>query len=162
MKNGLTVSEIAEDESCDRASVVKWLKLEGVKPVATKKFGKRTFQYFGSDAVKVVKSHCKRVASRNGESNIDPESKLTWAQLSLKEKAIATQRENERARRLEADEIMLTTRHHQILSAVMGRIEQVPGKVKSEAGLDDRQFAVLCREIDNARSAAAVEVEGMK
>lgn len=159
-----TVQQLAEIAGCDRESAKKWLRLEGVEPVATKDFGKRgKFKYYDEKALEVVKSHCKRKPATNGEHgdqpNIDPETGLTWAQREVKERARALARANDLADKLKAKEWMSVAEHLRQLSAVISRIEQVPDKAKSELGLADSQGLGLRRMLDEARESAAVEIE---
>jgi hypothetical protein len=165
VKKEFVTAEIAAAAGCDRASVVKWLALEGVKPVRIEKNGKRKpFKFYGPDALEVVKSHCKQVAKKNGAvaSNFDPETGLTWAQAEMREEALAKRRENEIQDKKKSGEWMEVETHHAILAAVIEKLDSLPGKARSEAGLSDRQMEIIRRLHDEARSSAALEVEELK
>ncbi len=56
---------------------------------------------------------------------------------------------------------ILATDHMRMISAIVQKMEQAPGKIRSEAGLSDSQTAVVQRVLDAARSEAADEVSAM-
>jgi hypothetical protein len=111
-----------------------------------------------------VKSHCKQVAKKNGAvaSNFDPVTGLTWAQADMREEALAKRRENEIQDKKKSGEWMEVATHHAILASVIEKLESLPGKARSEAGLSDRQMEIIRRLHDEARSSAALEVEELK
>ena len=57
---------------------------------------------------------------------------------------------------------MLTQDTLNILRALMARLEQWPGKLKSEAGLNETQGAVAQKLLDDLRSQVADDIEAMK
>ena len=71
-------------------------------------------------------------------------------------------RENDIEDRKLSEEWLTWEDHRKVLSTLVNRLEQVPGKARSEAGLSDAQTAIVQRMIDEARSDAARDVRGMK
>lgn len=156
----ITVDQIAEQTGADRASVKKWLKAEGFEPIAQKAFGSRKFNYYGVNALEYIKSRVKsRKAPAEGGSMVDPETGLPWPIANEKEKTLEKRRENEIAEKVAKEEWMAVATHHEILSSIVSKIEQLPGKWKSELGLSDSQTLAIRRGLDEARSEAAAEVE---
>ena len=86
----------------------------------------------------------------------------SWTMYLAKQNAIAKERENEEAEEVKNKRWMLTQDCFAMLRAAMNRIEQFTGKVKSEAGLNDTQAAVIQKNIDDYRNQLAADIEGMK
>ena len=117
-------------------SVVAWLEEAGKK---------------ASDpgAYELVKArHEKRPTS----AGADPKPGLTWFQLKTKEEALARQRENRIADKIEKQEYMAASDVLELLSAFCNRLEQIPGKVKSELGLSDAHTKRIQKMLDEARA----------
>ena len=57
---------------------------------------------------------------------------------------------------------MFAEDHFKIIGAIASRLEQVPGKARSEIGLNESQSLAIRRMIDEARETAASEVETME
>ena len=156
---GLSIPEIAERCHANRVTVEKYLQLEGIKPIGRRGRG---HLWPESEAIAVVQAHQKPIGTHNTAPNIDPETGLTWSQKEAKEKARKLEMENDRAAKLLSEEIMLTSDHHRIMAAIVGRIEQVPGKVGSEQGLGPAVILAIRKALDEARQVAAKEVEEME
>jgi hypothetical protein len=156
--DGISILGLAKKTGADRATVRKWLDIEGVKPLVRKAKKKL---YNEKEALAALKPHLLPKGSRSTQPNIDPKTGLTWNQKLLKEKAREVEMENDRKAKLLSDEIMLTTDHHRILAAVISRVEQVPGKAQSELGLNGAQVLGLRRMLDEARVTSAKEIAEM-
>ena len=57
---------------------------------------------------------------------------------------------------------MLADDARQMMRMAMNSIEQLPGNVRSQAGLTDLQTATLQKNIDDYRNQLAADIEGMK
>lgn len=147
--------ELAAESGMEPHTIRKWLAAEGVEPVEERAHGKRgKFPYYDRDeALAAILPH------KGAKKSAVNEDGLSWHQAKLREEVLELQRENERAEKLEAKEIMLTADHLQILASIIKRVEQVPSKAQSELALSASQVAGLRRMLDEAREAAAKEIE---
>lgn len=159
-----TINQIAEKTGADRLSVKRWLEAEGIKPARIERRDGENgeIRYFGPNALKFVSERKKKNKTRisaNGATGIDPETGLTWHQAKLMEEAKELRRENLKAEKLLAEEWMEVSDLHKILSLIATRLEQIPGKARSELGLSDSQVLALRRMMDEAREVAAKDIE---
>lgn len=159
MKTRSNLSELSRLTGADRSAIKRWLDGAGLKPVKT---DGKTAYWSTTAACAIIEPRARKGASRKAEPNIDPVTGLTWFQLLTKEKALASQRENEEAAAVQSEQWMEVEQHHKILSAVVSRLENIPGKARSELGLSDTQAVGLRRMLDEARTEAAAKVREMK
>lgn len=172
---GITIGDIEERTGVNRRTIEKYLSIAGVKPVETVA---GRFKYYDLDQClsaleeKVRKAKPTRsngaipksIPKINGDANpnIDPETGLTWAQKELKERARKLQRDNEAAEKLLSKELMKSSDHDRMFSALVSRLEQIPSKAQSELGLNPVQILGLRRMLDEARTVAAKEINAME
>ena len=137
----LSVRALAKKTQCDRDSVSKWI-----------------------EGAETEEQALKQILERKGRTAtaLDPASGMSWWQARLKEDVLRMRAEREEREAIQQEKWMLTDDHFRIISSLMGRIEQVPGKVSSEQGLSPGQTLALRRAIDEARETAAKEVEAMQ
>jgi hypothetical protein len=139
-RKGLSIRELARKTGADRASIKKWIV--GVKDEA--------------DAIKIIEERKRKAPV---ETAIDPDSGLSWFQAKAKEDTLKQRRLNEVAEKVKSEEWMATATHHAMVTMIVGQLELLPGKAKSQLGLDARQSAELQRMIDEVRTNAAGEIE---
>jgi hypothetical protein len=144
LKAGLSIRGLARETGADRASIKKWTA--GITDKA--------------EALRVIRERQKK--KEGNEANVDPDTGLTWFQAKQKEEALKLRRLNETAENQKNETWMATATHHEIVSLIMNQLEQLPGKVASQFGLDARQSEVMRRLIDEVRASAAVEIENLK
>lgn len=128
----LSIRELARRTGADRASIKKWI--EGVTDE--------------KEALRIIEERKRR-----------PEEELSWFQQKAKEETIKLRRINEIAEKVKAEEWMATVTHHAIVTLIIGQLELLPGKARSQLGLDPRQTTELQRMIDEVRSNAARDIE---
>lgn len=158
-KKGVSLGALAIKLGCDQATVRKWVKVAGIKPVRSS----GAWNWYDEKQVRdAVKPHLVGREKHNTTPNVDPKSGLTWHQKKLKEEARRIEMENDRAAKLLSNEIMLTADHHRILSALISGLDRVTGKVASEQGLSPAQTLGLRKALDEMREAAAKEVSEME
>jgi len=104
-------------------------------------------------AFKFWSEEFEKLAGTQGEK-----AKLTWREKFDKARTEQVKLQNTEVKRIASDYWMPAAEHHEILSALIQRIELIPEKVKSEFGLTDPQFKGLIRELDSARQDAAKEL----
>ncbi len=93
-----------------------------------------------------------------GQTDVDPTTGLSWFKAKLREDTIAKRRENEFAQKTISREWIEVAQHHRILGAYIQKIEQLPGKLRSEQGLTDSQANAMRRALDDARIEAGKDV----
>jgi len=84
----------------------------------------------------------------------DPQTGLTGRQRLELAKAIEQERKNEIEAKVAAEEWISRDTVFAMIKAIADSLEQLPGKVRSEAGLTDDQANVLRRAVDEARKSA--------
>jgi hypothetical protein len=145
----------------DHETVERWLAKCGIEPIRTEIKGGKKFRVWGLNALQAAEKMTKAVinapapaSNGNGDGGV-----TNWAHAKLKQETIKLEMENEQKRKLAEKEIMLTEDHYRQVSAIINRIEQVPGKARSELGLSDAHVTGLRRMLDECRNAAAEEIE---
>ena len=142
-------------------TVRKALEVEGIVRVKGK---------FPEQALERIKPHLKHydgppaeeapaIPSGETAANIDQASGLSYAQLLTREKALATQRANEEEEAIRQGKWMLATDVYDMFKMMADKMEQLPGRIRSDAGLNDIQAAVVQRLIDDIRNAMADQIE---
>lgn len=154
----ITINAASEKFGCEQRSLKKWIAADGIKPTRTE--GRRKF-YDEAELKQCVYLHKQSSSHRSLKENIDPETGLTWSQRKSMEEAKALARENRRADMADSREWMRTEDHFRILRALLDRLEQLPGKCKSEFGLSLAQENGLRKTLDQIRSEARDEVATM-
>ncbi len=159
---GASINELAKLTGRCPRFIIKRLDQEGLAPISEEDKGGKSFRLW--DKKKAIKALEDKPAARSGKrgSNIDPKTGLTWSQLRTREQALQIQRKNQRAEKLDSEELMPTAMHHQVLSIISSQLEQLPSKARSELGLNDVQAKALTRMVDEARSQAAVKIRELK
>lgn len=157
---GISPLALSRKLGCDYNCLRKWLKLESVKPVRTQ--GSWSF-YDEGEATAAVRPHLAKSKKRetDADKNIDPETGLTWSQAKMREQAIAQRLENAKEERKLSEEWGLIADFERLLKSLTDRIEQLPGKVRGEAGLTEAQAKIVQRECDAMRTDAAAEIRRM-
>lgn len=154
-----TIHVLVGETGVSRQSLSKWLLQDGIAPVSYK--GKSGL-YDPEKVNECVAKH--RNGSANGESDpekIDPKTGLSWFQAKLREDTIRLRRENEEEEALKSERWMSTDKHHEILRILCTKIEQLPGKMKSELGLTAQQSERARQMLDEARQLAAGQVSAI-
>lgn len=95
---------------------------------------------------------------KTNPDNIDPETGLSWYQSNLREQALEKRRKNEIAEKLEKREYLQADSVKSVFATLVGALEQIPGKLKSELGLTAEQTARIQRILDDARAQAAEKI----
>jgi DNA-binding transcriptional MerR regulator len=156
----LTINQLAQRNDSTPRTIKHWIEVLGIKP--TRK-GKRRF--FSEVDEANIKPHLRSVkvaeASTNGP-NIEADTGLTYAQALMKERAIKERRENEEAEAVQSKRWFPTDKMLEMFAAIVNRMEQLPGKVRSEAGLSETQMAVVQAKVDDTRRQIASDLEGLK
>ena len=157
---GATILDLMRETGSDRVAIERWLLMDGISPVRTKQEQGRVRKWWPRDlSIACIQSHKSRSVHRNGEANIDPETGLTWHQRKDREDALSKARDNEVADKLKNEEWVSAEFMHNKFASFCLALEQIPGKLKSEIGLTDKQALAVRRAIDEARESAAKEVE---
>jgi hypothetical protein len=154
----VTANALSQQTGAERRDVRKWLATENVE---TKSDAQGRTLYRKDAAVQVIESHRKKTKrpekATAADSNIDPKTGLTWFQAKMREDTLQKRRENEIAERLKDETWMAVDAHHQFLSQLCGKLDQIPLKARSELGLPDSQALRLQKMIDEARADAVKE-----
>jgi len=87
------------------------------------------------------------------------EEGLSWFQQKAKEETIRLRRLNEIEENTKNRSWVAMKTLQGIVSLIMNQLEQLPGRVGSQLGLDGRQVAAMQRLIDEVRLSAAKEIE---
>ena len=122
---------------------------------------------YPADALARIVPHLKHYSgpeveeSNPQKGNIDKRTGLTWAQTLTKQKALATERDNEKKESIKNRTWMMVDDHMRIISAIVQKIEQLPGKARSELGLSDSQTSGLIRLLDAVRSESSEVIAAM-
>ena len=154
MKNntGLATHACAEQLDVDRLSLQRWIAREGIKPIRTD--GQK--KYYD---LEVIRGVVERNRKKKRMVICDPVTGLPWALVHEKEKALKLRNARELEEKRVKGEWMSVATHHEILSALVSQLEQIPGKLKSELGLTDSQTLALRKALDDARNNAADKTE---
>ena len=166
MSEPLTIIGLARLTGADRDAVSKWLALEDLQPVKVVKRRGRDVRFYDPEkALPIIERH--RRVLRAKDAPADKASKAakgakSWFALKQQQEYRKLKRENDIEDRKLSEEWLTWEDHRKVLSTLVNRLEQVPGKARSEAGLSDAQTAIVQRMIDEARSDAARDVRGMK
>ena len=108
--------------------------------------------------VRIIMVHRnKKVRSGEGRKPHLDKDGLTWSESKQRQESRKLTRENDIAEKIMCEDWMATSAHHQILSALMTRLESVPDKAKSELELTAKQHKGLLKILDEARNDAAAE-----
>jgi len=137
-------ASIAIQVGCTRESVAKWLHEAGLTPES-------------EGAVELCKQRHKK-KDEPDPNQIDPSSGLTWYKLEQKEKALKLVADRVKKERLESREYIQTSEVLKIFSVLCSKLEQVPGKAKSELSLSEEQKVRIQKMFDDARQDAAKEI----
>lgn len=145
---------------CSVATFYKHVKQLGIEPL----YKKGLCHFYDQSVVEMIKSAIQQqvkspVTKRKTKSGIDPSNGLPWGQSLMKEKTIQLVLENENELRKLSDKWILASVCQEMLSAGIQRLEQVPGKIKSEIGLREDQITIIRRMLDEVRQEWAIEVE---
>jgi hypothetical protein len=152
----VSLVSLYEETGCDRGNIRKWISDAGLEPVETKGTAKL---YNHDKAIAIIAQHKK---GEKIDSNVDPETGLSWFQADLMEKTLSRRRERILQEKKDRLELIPASFHQDALRLVMNRLEQIPGKAKSEQGISDAQMVGLRRLIDDVRVEAAKALENLK
>lgn len=157
---GISIQQFSDRTGADLAAIRKWFAQEGVEPIRTKQCKNRVMRWFDEKrGLAVIVARRGNNALRNGTVNLDPETGLTWHQRKERAEALAKERENEIAEKTKSEEWVSAEFMHNKFSNFCIALEQIPGKLKSESGLTDKQALAVRRAIDEARESAAKGIE---
>jgi len=131
-KRKFSFREVAKEAGVDRASVPKWCGNCKTK----------------EEAIAVCLERKKPA-----------EEGLSWFQQKAKEETIRLRRLNEIEENTKNRSWVAMKTLQGIVSLIMNQLEQLPGRVGSQLGLDGRQVAAMQRLIDEVRLSAAKEIE---
>jgi len=101
--------------------------------------------------IRLAREH-QREPVQASESDIDPETGLTWRLALVREKVIALRRENDIAENALRRDWMPAERHFTLLKNLCTKLDQAPGRAKSQLGLTEEQRLALQKIIDDLRA----------
>lgn len=155
----LTVNELAKKTGADREAVSRWLSA-ALEPKQVKQFKDRQSKlYDEKEATKIINANKRGPRAKVDDGDeIDPITGLTWFKANLREDVLRKRAEREEAEATQKKTWILISEHHEILTAVVNRLEVMPGKARSELGLSESQAEGLRRMIDEIRKEASTEV----
>lgn len=159
MSEAVSINEFSRLSGSARDSIAAWFRLENLAPADTA--GKHR-KYDKGKGLEIIRRHAepsRHRAQQNRDANIDPETGLTWAQKKLKEEAQALERENRIAERLENKTYIDAVECYETLSQLCRKLDQIPSKARSMFGLTAAVEKGLQQLIDDAREAAAKQIE---
>jgi phage terminase Nu1 subunit (DNA packaging protein) len=137
-------------------TVRKALEREGIRRVSGK---------YPAQALDRVIPHLKHykgeIPAGETPANIDQRSGLSYAQLLTREKALEQERRNEEEQAVREKKWVLAADMCDILRMITNKLEQYPGRARSEAGLTDTQSGVIQKLMDGIRNEIADSIEKM-
>lgn len=151
----VSIQSLYAKTGCDPKNIRRWFIEAGLEPAEVKGKSKLFDEKKG---LKIISQH-KKGSREESDSEVDPETGLTWFKAKLMEDTLTKRRERKLQEAIDAKDYILTTLHHDVLRAVINRLEQIPGKAKSELGLTDAQTVGIRRMIDEARQESAKEIK---
>jgi len=95
-----------------------------------------------------------RIREHEGDAKFDPATGLSWYQAKQREAALAARRANAEAERRASEAWLPVETHQEIIAQLVTRLDQLPAKLLSEAGLTPAQATALQRALDQAREEA--------
>jgi hypothetical protein len=140
-KKQLTLSGLALETGSTRQNIRKWLTDEDLL-----KKGKITAGTHQA-CIDCIREHQR---ARSPQA-IDPATGLTWTQSSKREETLLRRLEREVIERKSANEWLTAEYHLQILRNLVDRIELVPGRLKSQLGLNEAQKQAIQKTLDDIR-----------
>lgn len=156
----LTVNALAELTNADCRHVKRWLNLEQI--ASRDEDGHKVFEM--NAAVACIELHRRRREKSTemhaaNPNAIDPVTKLPWLVAKIREDAIEKRLRNQEEARRQSDEWIDAVSHREVVSAIVNRLEQFPGRMRSELGLTAEQEIGLRKGLDQIRCEAADEIE---
>jgi hypothetical protein len=148
-----------------RQTIAQHLDTLGIDPVETRQNGR--VKRYPMEALEQIRPLKRKSAHKGdplagGSENIDPDTGLTWAQARMREETLEKRMAREDEERRQSDEWIDAESHSEALASIVSRLEQLPGRFRSELGLSDAQEVALRRALDQIRNEAAEEVETKK
>lgn len=151
-KTGVTVNTLWEKTGVDRRTIKKILEEGGARPVGVENLGNRESTLYDEEEALTIIEHWKANNAAGGRDGNALQRKIMELRISKEE------RRERIAQNLEDGSYMDTTEVEQIFTTLCQALDQVPGKLKSELGLNDAQKKRVEQLLDEARAVAARKI----
>lgn len=159
-RSELNIQQFHDLTGADRAAIKKWFAEAGLESVRMEILAGNEVHFYDRDkGLAIIEPKTRKREQKATSANIDPETGLTWAQRKSKEEGRRIKLINDEKERQISRKWITQDENLRRIRAITGKLEQLPGKFKSQFAISDAQTEGLRRMLDEAREGAAQEIE---